>query len=108
MSTLPNAPAPSAPSTFSASSTPPANSKVPSVHPTGRSGRFARRWRRLLRRLRQGGWRSAWVLTGTGLAVLGLMHLAQPDDSQADLARTLLGLGCVAVIRLLSGPRRGP
>jgi hypothetical protein len=48
------------------------------------------------------------VLTGTGLAVLGLMHLAQPDDSQADLARTLLGLGCVAVIRLLSGPRRGP
>jgi hypothetical protein len=48
------------------------------------------------------------VLAGTGLAVLGLMHLMQPDDSQADLARTLLGLGCVAVIRLLPGPRRGP
>jgi hypothetical protein len=47
------------------------------------------------------------VLAGTGLAVLGLMHLMQPDDSQADLARTLLGVGCVAVIRLLPGPRRG-
>lgn len=108
MSILPTAPAPSAPSTFSAASAPPAQAPAPSVHPMARSGRFARRWRRLLRRLRQGGWRSAWVLTGTGLAVLGLMHLTQPEDSQASLARTLLGLGCVAVIRLLPGPRRGP
>lgn len=92
MSTLPTASAPSAPSAQAL------------AHPS----RPKSQWRPRFRRLRQGGWRSGWVLTGTGLAVLGLMHLMQPDDSQADLARTLLGLGCVAVIRLLPGPRRGP
>jgi len=92
MSTLPTASAPRAPP------------EQALAHPS----RPQSQWRPRFRRLQQGGWRSGWVLAGTGLAVLGLMHLMQPDDSQADLARTLLGLGCVAVIRLLPGPRRGP
>lgn len=99
MSTLPTVPA---------TCTPTAHADARSLRPMAIPRRAPTRWRRVFRRLRQGGWRSGWVLTGTGLAVLGLMHLTQPDDSQADLARTLLGLGCVAVIRLLPGPRREP